>query len=107
VPDVVTMNATSGCGGAAAGRVVLRVEVVGLRHVARGRNDARDIRNRFDDWATKGDRWWRYLVLSDYYLRERLGYTTAEACWALAVKWRDHMHRIANWADAAQKWGSK
>ena len=43
--------------------------------------------------ATRDDRWWKYLVLPDYDLRERAGYTLAEVLWKVA----DVLHPLSDW----------
>lgn len=61
---------------------------------------------RWND-AAHDDRWWKYLVLEDYDLRERTGYTAAEAGWRFA----DWMHvasdRVSAAASRLHNWGAQ
>jgi hypothetical protein len=43
--------------------------------------------------AIRDERLWKYLVLPDYSIRERAGYTASEVLWKVA----DVLHPLSDW----------
>lgn len=56
--------------------------------------------------AVDDERWWKYLVLPDYGLRERLGYTAAEAAWRTADALHVASDRLSDTGGAAHRWAT-
>lgn len=59
--------------------------------------------------ATRDDRWWKYLVLPDYDVRERVGYTLSQVAYAASDQasrfglWLEHAgHRLHGWAPSKE-----